>query len=44
MKHDFLYIEVDALSLFDDENQRFIDRPKQKVEFRYTLKNLDEWE
>ena len=44
MKHDFLYIEVDSLSLFDEENQRFIDRPKQKVEFRYTLKNLDEWE
>lgn len=44
MKYDFLYIEVDALSLFDEENQRFIDRPKQKVEFRYTLKNLDEWE
>ena len=44
MKHDFLYIEIDALSLFDEENQRFIDRPKQKVEFRYTLKNLDEWE
>lgn len=44
MKYDFLYIEVDALSLFDEEKQRFIDRPKQKVEFRYTLKNLDEWE
>lgn len=44
MKYDFLYIEVDPLSLFDEENQRFIDRPKQKVEFRYTLKNLDEWE
>ena len=44
MKYDFLYIEVEPLSLFDEENQRFIDRPKQKVEFRYTLKNLDEWE